>query len=124
MPTRTLPDDPSLEHLFTALTGAVSPSRLLVEELWTAAKNNRLARVALLVGHGTDVNTPGLRDGRTPYEIALREGHRAVAQYLLRAHGCDVNARHPRGDTLLDAAVGKGLLDFADVLRRYGAQTT
>jgi ankyrin repeat protein len=63
--------------------GATSPSRLLVEELWSAAKNGRLARVALLVRHGTDVNAPGLRDGRTPYEIALHQGHRRVAQYLL-----------------------------------------
>jgi ankyrin repeat protein len=62
---------------------ATSPSRLLVEELWSAAKRNRLARVALLLEHGADVNMPGVRDGRTPYEVALREGHTAMARYLL-----------------------------------------
>ena len=41
-----------------------------------------MRRVALLVEHGADVNTPGLRDGRTPDEAALREGHTAVAEYL------------------------------------------
>ena len=65
---------------------AVSPSRMLVEELWSAAKNNRPARVALLTEHGVDLNTPGLRDGRTPYEVAVREGNKAIADYLV-AHG-------------------------------------
>ena len=74
---------------------ATSPSRMLVEELWSAAKNNRPARVALLIEHGVDVNTPGLRDGRTPYEAAMREGHVAIADYL-RAHGATASrARSP-----------------------------
>ena len=63
-----------------------SPARLLVEELWSAAKNNRPERVKLLVGHGVDVNTPGLRTGRTPYEEARRAGNDAIADYLLQ-HG-------------------------------------
>jgi ankyrin repeat protein len=40
-----------------------SPSRLLVEELWSAARKNFFERVKLLVEHGADVNTPGFRDG-------------------------------------------------------------
>ena len=40
----------------------------------------------LLVEHGVDVNTPGLRDGRTPYENALRGSNLAIADYLLQ-HG-------------------------------------
>ena len=63
-----------------------SPARLLIEELWGAAKNNLPERVKLLVGHGVDVNTPGLRTGRTPYEEALRAGNDAIAEYLLQ-HG-------------------------------------
>jgi ankyrin repeat protein len=65
---------------------AQSPARLLVEELWSAAKNNFFQRVKLLIDHGVDVNTPGLRNGRTPYEEALRAGNSAIAQYLLE-HG-------------------------------------
>jgi ankyrin repeat protein len=63
---------------------AQSPVRLLIEELWSAAKNNRPRRVKLLVEHGVDVNTPGLRTGRTPYEEALRAGNDAIAEYLLQ----------------------------------------
>ena len=40
---------------------------------------------------------------------------------LMRARGCDLNARSPRGATLLDFALSEGLLEFADVLRRHGA---
>jgi ankyrin repeat protein len=64
----------------------VTPQRLLIEELWSAAKNNVPNRVRLLVEHGVDVNSPGLRNGRTPYEEALRAGNDEIARYLL-AHG-------------------------------------
>lgn len=65
---------------------AASPARLLVEELRAAAKNGHPRRVELLVAHGVDVTVPGLRDGRTAYEQAVRAGHQAIADYLL-AHG-------------------------------------
>jgi ankyrin repeat protein len=63
-----------------------SPERLLVEELWSAARKGFFERVKLLVDHGADVNTPGLRDRRTPYEAALRMGNHEIAGYLLQ-HG-------------------------------------
>jgi ankyrin repeat protein len=63
-----------------------SPARLLVEELWSAARRGFFERVKLLIAQGADVNTAGLRDGRTPYEAALRAGHDAIATYLLE-HG-------------------------------------
>ncbi|MFI5007737.1 MAG: TIGR02206 family membrane protein [Solirubrobacterales bacterium] len=63
-----------------------SPERLLVEELWSAARKNFPERVELLVDRGADVNTPGLRDGRTPYEAAVRAGNHEIAEYLLQ-HG-------------------------------------
>jgi ankyrin repeat protein len=63
-----------------------SPARLLVEELWSAARKGFAERVRLLVEHGVDVDTPGLRDGRTPYEAALRAGQHETATYLLE-HG-------------------------------------
>src|SRR6185436_15108212 len=62
------------------------PAQLLVEELWSAARKNYVGRVRLLVEHGADVNGTSFRDGRTPYEAALRAGNDAVAAYLL-AHG-------------------------------------
>ena len=63
-----------------------SPAQLLVEELWSAARKNFPERVKLLVEHGADVNTPGFRDGRTPYEAALLAGNHEIAAYLLQ-HG-------------------------------------
>lgn len=63
-----------------------SPAKLLVEELWSAARKNYFERAKLLVEHGTDVNSPGFRDGRTPYEAAVRAGNLELAQFLAE-HG-------------------------------------
>lgn len=63
-----------------------SPARLLVEELWAAARQGNFGRVELLVTHGAGVNTPGQRDGRTPYESALLTGNYEIAEYL-EQHG-------------------------------------
>jgi ankyrin repeat protein len=60
-----------------------SPARLLVEELWAAARKGYAARVYLLVEHGADVNTPGLRDGLTPWEAAIQLGNTEIAEYLV-----------------------------------------
>lgn len=65
---------------------STTPSQLLTEELAMAAGKHFVQRVALLVEHGVDVNTPSLRNGRTPYEIALRNGDDAMATYL-EQHG-------------------------------------
>lgn len=71
-----------------------SPARMLIEELWAAARKNYRRRVTLLLAHGTDVNTPGVRDGRTPYEAAVRAGNREIAEELLR-HGAKKVALDP-----------------------------
>jgi ankyrin repeat protein len=62
---------------------AFNPSSLLVIELCAAAQHNFFERVQLLVNHGVDVNTPGLRNRRTPYEEAVRAGNQSIAEYLL-----------------------------------------
>lgn len=66
----------------------LSPQRMLTEQLWSAARRNFFERVRLLVEHGTDVNTPGFRDGRTPYEAAMRAGNHEIAEYLVQ-HGAN-----------------------------------
>jgi len=76
-------DDAHLKLLFEY---GLSDQKLLVEELWSAARKNYFDRVKLLVEHGTDVNTPGFRDGRTPYANAMLFGNTAIAEYL-EQHG-------------------------------------
>ena len=63
-----------------------TPTEMLVEELWAAARKNFDPRVRLLVEHGVPVDRPGRRDGRTPYEAALMFGNHEIANYLA-AHG-------------------------------------
>src|SRR5262249_18959175 len=60
--------------------------KMLAEELWAAANQNYIDRARLLVEHRTDANLPSFRDGRTPYECAVRAGNDEIAAYLL-AHG-------------------------------------
>ena len=63
-----------------------TPSEMLAEELWAAARKGFDARVRLLVEHGVPVDQPGRRDGTTPYVGALMFGNHAIAEYLA-AHG-------------------------------------
>ena len=84
-----------------------SPARLLTEELWSAAKNHHLERVKLLVAQGVDVNAPGVRDGRTPYEEALLAGHEDIADWLL-AHGARRIDLDPADAFALDCIKGRG----------------
>ncbi|MGE5833683.1 MAG: ankyrin repeat domain-containing protein [Acidobacteriota bacterium] len=56
---------------------------LLISELCAAAEHGFLGRVQLLLEHGVDVNIAGLRNGRTPYQEALRAGRAEIAEYLL-----------------------------------------
>jgi ankyrin repeat protein len=106
-----------------------SPARLLAEELWAAARKGYFARVKLLVEHGVNVNTAGLRDQRTPYEAALRMGHHEIADYLLQ-HGATklvpsledqfgaalVSGRRAEAQALIDA--NPGLLETLSLHRR------
>jgi ankyrin repeat protein len=92
------PNDDHLKLLFSyglgqdkggpwlSLERMLSPAAMLAEELWCAARRNLPDRVKLLVEHGADVNMPGFRDGRTPYEAALLLGRQDIAAYLLQ-HG-------------------------------------
>ena len=97
----------------------LTPARLLSEELWSAAKKDLRARVELLVGHGADVNAPGLRNGRTPYEEALRAGNDAIAEYLV-AHGATKIDLDPLETFALACIAGRR----EEVQRRLAADPT
>src|SRR5262245_38220894 len=59
---------------------------VLIIELCAAAQHGFFDRVKLLIEHGVAVNGRSARSERTPYEEALRAGHREIGDYLLR-HG-------------------------------------
>lgn len=63
-----------------------TPSKMLDDQMGWAASNNHMDRVQLLVAHGVDVNSRDNRIGRPPYELALLNVNKEIAQYLLE-HG-------------------------------------
>src|SRR5262249_27431287 len=79
---------------------------MLVQELCWAVIHNYPNRVQLLVEHGVGIDAPGPRDGRTPYQEALRSGHHAIAQYLL-AHGAKKTDLDPVEAFALDCIAGR-----------------
>ncbi len=111
------------------------PGRMLVEELWSAAKRNRLARVELLIEHGVDVNGRGFRDGRTAYESAILGGNPEIAEVLVR-HGARRTELSPeetfvaacvagdRVQALTLCAKDPGLVDKLGAERRAGLLST
>jgi ankyrin repeat protein len=69
---------------FKRLGGKLStPSRMLDTQMGWAAQHNHMDRVIQLVEHGVDVNSTDNRLNRLPYEIALLNGNKKIAQYLL-----------------------------------------
>ncbi|SDH39241.1 ankyrin repeat domain-containing protein [Nonomuraea jiangxiensis] len=67
-----------------------SPRQLVREELATAALRGGPRRARLLLAHGAEVNGLGAHPaygGRTPYELALLNGHTEVAEILAAAGG-------------------------------------
>ena len=94
-----------------------SPARLLVEELWSAARRDFAERVRLLVEKGADVHLPGLRDGRTPCEAAVLAGNSEVAAYL-RAHGAPEVALDP-GDAFAAAVVSGRRAEALSLLKKH-----
>jgi hypothetical protein len=86
--------------------------------------------IALLVGHGADINhkNPRFR-GRTPLHTAAKNGYLAVADFLV-AHGADLNVRDNEGKTPFDDATpthgdlsrGLGLPSYPGDSERYARQ--
>jgi hypothetical protein len=124
------PDDAHLELLFEYGLGTDrggpwyarlgerldTPRRLLVEELWSAARKGYFDRVRLLVEHGADVREAGRRDRRTPWRAAALADHREIAEYLL-AHGAQRETLSAE-DELEAACVGGRRADALALLER------
>jgi ankyrin repeat protein len=104
-----------------------SPQQMLRDELATAALRGGPQRARLLLAHGAEVNGLGghpAYGGRTPYELALLNGHTEVAE-LLAAAGASAlldemeafTAACMRADA--DAVAGFGPEPLARALARF-----
>jgi Ankyrin repeats (many copies) len=60
-----------------------TPSKMLDDQMGWAVEHNHIDRVQLLIEHGVDVNSTNNRIGRSPYELALLNDNKEIAQYLL-----------------------------------------
>ena len=88
--------------------------------LHAASRMNRLKVVQSLLGHGADVNAPGMW-GRTPLLFASVKGHLEVVRCLLE-HGADVNAKDQDDDTTsLHLAAQNGKTEVLRTLLKHNA---
>ena len=105
------PNDEHLEILFAYGLGQDKGGP------WYRRFGEQLRRPAkLLVEHGTDVNSPGFRDGRTPYEAAVRAGNMEIGEYLAE-HGAQ--RKELSGEETFAAACISGRREEAlEIIRR------
>ena len=88
--------------------------------LHAASRMNRLKVVQSLLGHGADVNAPGMW-GRTPLLFASVTGHLEVVRWLLE-YDADVNAKDKEdGWTSLHLAAEGGELEIVRTLLKHNA---
>jgi ankyrin repeat protein len=84
-------------------------------EIHSAAVNDDLDKLKLLLKGNPDLVFSKDGDGETPLHWAAANGHNDVVKFLL-ANKADVNAKDNSGDTPLHEAVGKGYEDTAELL--------
>jgi hypothetical protein len=103
-----------------------SPAQMLRDELATAALRGGPRRARLLLAHGADVDGIGGHPafgGRTPYELALLNGHREVAAILAEA---GATAQLDEGEVLVAACMAADRRQLAayppDVIARARAE--
>ncbi|KAL7940994.1 putative ankyrin repeat protein [Trichoderma barbatum] len=82
-------------------------------------KTTKVSIVELLVAAMVPFDTQD-EDGYTPLAVAVREGNRSVAEYLIE-HGANVNIFGPKFGSILHIAVTKGNLSVAKILVDAGA---
>jgi hypothetical protein len=98
-----------LAYFFTFTSGAAAGA---FEDFFSAAKLDNEPVVVGLTLRGFDLNTVDQR-GESALLIAVREGSRKVALFLLEQPSVKVEARNPNGESPLMLAALKGDLDMA-----------
>lgn len=96
--------------------------------LFTAASQNRVEVVELLLSHKADWTLPcPLSGNRTPFSEAARQGHLDTVKVFVR-HGVDINHQNPAASenhvpmSALDQACEHGRLEVAKFLIEKGAK--
>ncbi|MCF7912722.1 MAG: ankyrin repeat domain-containing protein [Candidatus Cloacimonetes bacterium] len=85
-----------------------------------ASENGYPDMLKLLANHGTDLNKPDLKKGRTPLHYAAAGGFYDLAEYLLES-GVDYNSPDTYNMTPLDIASRYGYENIQTLLLKYGA---
>ena len=93
-----------------------TPAQMLQQQMAWAVKYNQMERLRWLVDHGVDVNIPDTRFHETPYRLAMLNGNREAAQYLLD-HGA-----HPISLSDLDSFAAACLTADSETARRLLAK--
>src|SRR5262249_22422286 len=110
----------SLLVQYGALDAHVRPTDDLSRQFLAAVFLADAARVsALLKKHPNLATTPDGR-GDQPIHHAARNGDTEIVRRLIE-HGADVNAKNPRGQTVLYCAGGHGHVDTLQLLLDAGA---
>ena len=112
----------SLLVQYGALDAHVRPMDDLSRQFLAAVFLGDAARTRALLGrHPHLVTTPDGR-GDQPIHHAARNGDTAIVRLLIE-HGADVNAKNPRGHTVLYCAGGHGHVDTLELLLSRGSRS-
>lgn len=94
--------------------------RELDELLMNSSKGENIQQITELIEAGANINAVTTVQKETPLHIAVRYGHKEVAELLLN-EGANVNAVERRKWTLLHTAVRSGKVEVAELLLDRGA---
>lgn len=104
-----------------AVSGEAKPAQVAESaDVWTAAAENDVASLAVLLQEGADVNALDSKYGAPPLTIAAWHGHTDVMERLMEADA-DVEARSRDGNVALHGAVFFGQVDATRLLLKAGA---
>ena len=112
----------SLLIQYGALDAHVRPTDDLSRQFLAAVFLANAARVRSLLGRHPRLATAPDGCGDQPIHHAARSGDTEVVRLLIEC-GADVNARNPRGHTVLYCAGGHGHLDTLQLLLNAGADS-
>lgn len=94
--------------------------RELDELLMNSSQGENIQQITELIEAGANINAVTIGQKETPLHIAVRYGHKEVAELLLN-EGANINALERRKWTPLHTAVKNGKMEVAELLLDRGA---